>query len=55
MSNSETLPNFPNANFQFQMYSAIFSLASTSPLELVFTVMTNKKKSRHFSSFADLL
>ena len=43
MSKYETLSNFPNEIFKFQMYSAIFSLASTSPLELIFTVMTNKR------------
>ena len=37
------------------IYSAIFWLASTSPLELVFILITVKKQSHHFSSFADLL
>ena len=39
----------------FQILSAIFMLASTFPLALIFIVITNQKKSRHFSSFADLL
>ena len=36
-------------------YPPLFWLASTSPLALIFVLITVKKQSRHFSSFADLL
>ena len=37
------------------IYSAIFWLASTSPLALVFLLIAVNNQSHHFSSFADLL
>ena len=39
----------------FQIQSAIFLLASTSPLALVFVTILDGKQSCHFSSFANFL
>ena len=51
MSRSETLSNFPNVTFDLQIYSTKFWLTFTSPLAIIFILITNKK--HHFLIFWD--